>query len=204
MSDTIFGGTTATPIPISTIDQAYNPESENAQSGKAVAEALKPKEYELINSITVAPDTDGSLPSSVAFSTDSEGNPFALYNFYILIRGKTTATPANVDIKFINRYGTMKRLIQNASVGFNNSAFRRTVFRFFKLSNGYTTFSIDNSCVDANTSYYNPQIGVARAAYLQPNSTEIIATEKFDNLYVEISNDTWAEGCTFELWGVRE
>lgn len=40
MMNTIFGGTTATPIPISKADQTYNPESENAQSGKAVAQAI--------------------------------------------------------------------------------------------------------------------------------------------------------------------
>lgn len=40
MMNTIFGGTTATPIPISKVDQTYNPESENAQSGKAVAQAI--------------------------------------------------------------------------------------------------------------------------------------------------------------------
>ena len=50
---TIYGGTTTTPIPFA--DQTYNPESENAQSGKAVAEALATKvdnlyTYEIIDS----------------------------------------------------------------------------------------------------------------------------------------------------------
>ena len=40
MNNTIFGGTTATPVPFVVTDQTYNPESENAQSGKAVAEAV--------------------------------------------------------------------------------------------------------------------------------------------------------------------
>lgn len=40
MSDTIYGGTTTTPAPFAITDQTYNPESENAQSGKAVAQAI--------------------------------------------------------------------------------------------------------------------------------------------------------------------
>ena len=40
MSNPIYGGTTTTPIPFTKIDQTFNPESENAQSGVAVAEAL--------------------------------------------------------------------------------------------------------------------------------------------------------------------
>ena len=44
--DKIFGGVTTTPISFNAInknitDQSYNPESENAQSGKAVAEAIR-------------------------------------------------------------------------------------------------------------------------------------------------------------------
>lgn len=40
MNNTIYGGTTATPTPITLVDQTYNPKSENAQSGIAVAEAI--------------------------------------------------------------------------------------------------------------------------------------------------------------------
>ena len=45
------------------IDQEYSPESENAQSGKAVAQAIANKKmYEKIIALTVTPDIDGSLP----------------------------------------------------------------------------------------------------------------------------------------------
>ena len=40
MSNPIYGGTTATPTPLTKIDQTFNPKSANAQSGIAVAEAL--------------------------------------------------------------------------------------------------------------------------------------------------------------------
>lgn len=40
MNNTIYGGTTATPTPLVVADQKYDPISANAQSGKAVAEAI--------------------------------------------------------------------------------------------------------------------------------------------------------------------
>lgn len=40
MSNPIYGGTTTTPIPFTKTDQTYNPDSENAQSGKAIAAEL--------------------------------------------------------------------------------------------------------------------------------------------------------------------
>lgn len=45
MNNTIYGGTTATPTPITLVYQTYDPESENAQSGIAVAEALTEYAY---------------------------------------------------------------------------------------------------------------------------------------------------------------
>lgn len=53
MNNTIYGGTTATPTPITFVDQTYDPESENAQSGIAVAEAVAEKPWELIEDITL-------------------------------------------------------------------------------------------------------------------------------------------------------
>lgn len=41
MNNTIYGGVTTTPVPLMFADQTYNPESENAQSGKAVEEAIQ-------------------------------------------------------------------------------------------------------------------------------------------------------------------
>jgi hypothetical protein len=187
------------------IDQTYNPESENAQSGKAVAEALKPKEYELINTITVAPDTDGSLPSTVAFSADSEGNTFALDNFYIRMRAKTTEKTANVSVTYKNPYGNNAYIMHNTSIGITNTNFKRTTFRYFKLPNGYTSISIDTSIADTIPTYYSAQAGIARSAFLESNSTSEVATKKFDYIGVEVQGgEVWDEGSTFELWGVRE
>lgn len=41
MNNTIYGGTTATPVPLAITDQTYSPKSKNAQSGVAVAEAVE-------------------------------------------------------------------------------------------------------------------------------------------------------------------
>lgn len=40
MSNTIYGGTTATPTPLVLVEQTFNPESKNALSGKAVADVM--------------------------------------------------------------------------------------------------------------------------------------------------------------------
>jgi len=40
MNNTIYGGTTTTPTPLAIADQTYDPTSTNAQSGKAVSEAI--------------------------------------------------------------------------------------------------------------------------------------------------------------------
>lgn len=80
---------------IPSVDQIFNPESENAQSGKAVAEAVSNKadneEWEQINSITLEED---SIP---IISTDMNGNSFNLKKFMIIVwhEAKTENTVGN-------------------------------------------------------------------------------------------------------------
>ena len=62
-------------------DQTFDPESENAQSGIAVAEAVSGKadkeKWELINELTLTED------AIVIISADLNGNPFALKKFQL-------------------------------------------------------------------------------------------------------------------------
>ena len=65
MDNEIIGGVTGTPIAPGAmreriVDQTYNPESENAQSGKAVAEALKTANVDLSNYYT-KPEIDSQI-----------------------------------------------------------------------------------------------------------------------------------------------
>lgn len=54
MNNTIYGGTTATPVPITSVDPTYNPTSDNAQSGKAVAEAVDANKQYANNTFSAA------------------------------------------------------------------------------------------------------------------------------------------------------
>ena len=75
------------------IEQTYNPESTNAQSGIAVAEALSNfgggglKEYELLSDRTLIEDAD-----IVSWTTTDNGEPISNYkDFFIYFLGKFTA-----------------------------------------------------------------------------------------------------------------
>lgn len=86
-----------------TIDQTYSPDSENAQSGKAVAEAVGGKadkeEWEQITEITLAED------AVVSITTDKDGNSFALKKIYIrfntpAVEGDSTSTGIWLHTRF--------------------------------------------------------------------------------------------------------
>lgn len=81
------------PGEIANIDQTYNPESENAQSGKAVAEAVssissESKSWRIITDLTLTEE------SVVSITADTEGNDFRLKGFRIQM--KIPATDSGV------------------------------------------------------------------------------------------------------------
>lgn len=76
------------------VDQTYNPESENAQSGMAVAEALATvggNDFVLIGDATL------TEPAAVFdFSSDLNGNPLSQYkDFFLYFYGSTTLGTSN-------------------------------------------------------------------------------------------------------------
>ncbi len=190
------------------IDQTYNPESENAQSGKAVAQALKTVdvgrksvEYELINTITVAPATDGSLPQYIHFTEDSEGKPFELDNFYVNIKaGFIDGSTATLYVKANNN-----DILLNVPVGFTSEALRRTCVRFRKLYDGFIECSVNSSCADVGDKYWNSQMNMVRHVFISPPDTKPFETITKVSLYTLLGNNkTWLEGSCFELWGIRK
>lgn len=251
------------------IDQTYNPESENAQSGKAVAEGLtdyvkntdyatnnkagvvkvssslgigcgyastgilnimsatneeidkgkqlyKPivpanleyavnsvlkKEYELINTITVSPDTDGSLPQYVNFTLDKDGKPFELTDFFIKgYAGFTDGNKSTLYMKVNNVNVISNNLISSISSNTN-----RTFMIYYRRENdGFIRMEVSSS-VQGNV-YYNAQIlnDVSRLLPLQfhPQLSETVNNISIYTLLGD--NKTWIDGSTFELWGVRK
>ena len=73
------------------VDQTYSPESTNAQSGKAVAEALTTvgsNDFELIGDLTITEDV-----AEVVWNTTDSGEPLTNYkDFFIYFLGNFTAT----------------------------------------------------------------------------------------------------------------
>lgn len=62
------------------VDQTYNPDSENAQSGKAVAEAVADKEFELIEEITITEDTD-----VITRNTEPDGTAYNFSGIFAIV-----------------------------------------------------------------------------------------------------------------------
>ena len=84
MNNTIFGGTTATPVPIVNVDQTFYTESTNAQSGKSVAEAISKIAVEGTIKFTIVnelPETGEKGTIYLVGSTASQTNN--LYDEYI-------------------------------------------------------------------------------------------------------------------------
>lgn len=67
MNNTIYGSTTATPTPLVITDQNYNPDSQNPQSGIAVAEAIEGlgNSWEKIVDITIEDEESRGIMATV-------------------------------------------------------------------------------------------------------------------------------------------
>ncbi len=188
------------------VDQEYNPESEKAQIGKAVAQALKTVtvdgvEYELTNTITVKPDIDGRLPQQVNFTLDKDGKPFELKSFYVNIAagftdGSTSTLYANINDVLV---------LMAAQVNFTNNTLRRTCLRFRKLFDGFIDCNVSYSASHTVTTYWNGQADIARQLFIPPSNTKTFEPITKVSLYTLVGTDkTWIDGSRFELWGVRK
>ncbi len=81
------------------IDQTYSPESENAQSGKAVAQALNTvggaeQSYELIEKITTTEEV-----KSINFSKEPDGTPYNFKKLYVIFNIPQAPVTGAIDIK---------------------------------------------------------------------------------------------------------
>lgn len=70
------------------IDQTFDPESENAQSGKAVAEAISVKPYELIETITI--EDEGI--STITRNTEPNGKAYSFKDVFIKMKWNKSQT----------------------------------------------------------------------------------------------------------------
>lgn len=210
MNNTIYGGTTATPTPITLVYQTYDPESENAQSGKAVAEALAtvgsvPKNYEKIATITVAPDTSDKLPTSIIFSADTSGKAFELTDFYIKgLIGATDGSSAKASI-FVNNQGVFGAYTFGSTL--KADALRSWYMQWINLGENNGALCIAPAGTSMASSL--PTISTANfqsisGGLILPSFTKYFPIESIKITLSTGTSKTWTEGSIFELWGVRK
>ena len=191
-------------------DQTYNPLSENAQSGKAVAEAIStvgnaPKNYEKIATITVAPDTDGKLPTSVIFSADTGGKAFELTEFYI--RGLIGATDGSSAKANINVNG--KAVFGSYTFGstLKADALRGWYMQWINLGENNGALCIAPAGTMSSTklpTLSNVNFQSLSGGLILPSFEGYVPISKVEIVLSAGTSKTWTEGSIFELWGVRK
>lgn len=192
-------------------DSSYNPESANAQSGKAVAEALSsvgeaPKNYELIATITVSPDENGTLPTSIIFSADSNGNNFELTDFYVRASlGATDGTSARVAFLVNGNY-------VSGTYSFSSTLSATTLKQWYMQwinfgGNNGAVLLMPNQTVGNSSAY--PQNSTSNTSVLNgglilPSFSKYFPVKKIEIRITAGTQKTFIEGSKFELWGVRK
>ncbi len=170
-----------------------------AATKEDVANAVAPPTWELINTVTVVPDTDGSLPQYVNITEDSDGNPFELKEFCVIIYGGQT--DGGTSTLYVSDNNGM--LGANMNVQFSSQQLRSIVFIKQNLPNGIISVSAGMSMGSTNPD--NPQANTEFTRHIPPNKTVNYAPSTKVSLYALLGNNkTWIEGSTFELWGVRK
>jgi hypothetical protein len=121
-------------------DQTYNPESQNAQSGKAVAEAIASVDgtYELIETITLTEDV-----TSITRNTEPNGNAYRFKDVHIYFNwtnGSTKGKSVTLEVHCGNKNFSAFRAYDYAYNG--SKSFMQTVYnhgkRFFIFSDAST------------------------------------------------------------------
>lgn len=187
-------------------DQIYDPNSENAQSGKAVANAIndfaltKQKNYELIATIKVAPDVDGKLPTVIRFNMDSNGNPLELTDFCLsMVLGVTDGASAKL------RFNLNGKLVFGSVNPGLTKALQSWYINYMDLGSGKLYIAPNDAVVlqthlDQGTPYVTGFIGNV----LPPTFN---GYSPVTNIYIGIPDGiekTFIEGSEFKLYGVRK
>lgn len=161
------------------------------------------KNFELIATQTVSPDTDGSLPNAIEFSVDDNGEPFELTDFFII--AKTGVNGSSTVRLLVNDHG----IWGNASIeGFNQA----TATRLWNIQ--YISFGEDNGGVvfcsrqtslisHPNSNIYTDYVVRIPPKLLFSNVSHINSIKKIQ-LGLTTTTATFTEGSTFELWGVKK
>lgn len=158
---------------------------------------IKNKVFEKIATVTVSPDTDGSLPTKISITADDDGNPFELTDIYCdCYIGLTDGSKGRFYIT-----GSGLSLMGNFSVGFDTTP-KYWSFRcdsYGEGNGGLTTaaeYAMGSKAIP-NANYYK-----LLGQFIPPGKTLNFKSVEFIGQVG--TTKTFIEGTTITLWGVRK
>lgn len=171
-----------------TVDQSYDPMSENAQSGVAVAEAIG-KASEAWEKIT---DTTLTEQAVVNIAKDGEGNLLALKKFKILVEMPTVTSATTVYLKINNILAISTQASSATASGPSYSIDAEYTYDWQFLTR------VNNSNAFTNSPIYSTPYGHRYAAGIIPSlcaSIGLALNSAFKN--------GLPEGARIRIWGVK-
>lgn len=159
----------------------------------------KPKVFEEIATVTVAPDDNGDLPTKISITKDKDGNSFNLSDVYCeTLIGMTDYSKG----RFYVLAGGLA-LIGNAYLDLRNETLRRWCFRYDSFGEGNGGICTAPSSAVATTAQIPSANNFNLYGQPIPPGKEInINTVEFVGQVGEPK--TFMEGTTITLWGVRK
>jgi hypothetical protein len=172
---------------IPTADQTYNPESTNAQSGIAVAEAVEPfnRQYELIETITLA-----EAVSTITRSTEPNGKAYSFKDVFVKFSWKETQEKKwivfeiSADGKKANAF---RDLFQYTASGATAISWMRTLSCY-----GHRLYLFSERNTNLRYATYAAQMPIE---YLDSN-------KPIDGIKIQYQAEI-PVGTVIEIWGVR-
>ena len=163
------------------------------------------KQFEYICTVTVAPDTDGTLPNKITLSADDNGNPFELTDFYLDAQ-KIAITGGNINVLMNEKY-----VVGNANVwDLNNAsgALRKWAVLFRYLGEDMGGFvQTPTNAVAVGGTFPNSNEPGNRMVFIPPNFNKS-SSYKYNSVksiaLLCQGTATFVEGTTLVLWGVRK
>lgn len=166
---------------------------------------IKDKVFERIATYTVTPDSDGSLPTKITINKDNDGNPFELTDVYCdVLIGLTDGLTGRFYVSVGNpSERNMISVMGNATLNINNTQLRKWCFRVDNYGDGRGGLTSAPSVSLMHTADF-PSANVS-TMYGQP----IPVWRTIDIREVQFvgqagNTQTFMEGTTITLWGVRK
>lgn len=163
------------------------------------------KVFERIATVTVVPDENGELPTKISITADDNGNPFELTDVYCdVLIGLTDGLTGRFYVSVGNpSERNMISVIGNATLNINNTQLRKWCFRVDNYGDGRGGLTSAPSVSLMHTADF-PSANVS-TMYGQP----IPVWRTIDIREVQFvgqagNTQTFMEGTTITLWGVRK